>query len=368
MNRDKVEIYIAEVVKRLPEKERDEVRNELWANIQDMLPEYPTEEEVNQVLNELGNPAKLANQYRQKPRYLISPEIYDDYIKTTKLLLPIVAGVLFAVGAILAIIGVVGSEGLVLEGGATASNIASLIGSSIGSLLGGGLNLAVQGALHVLFWVTLGFVIADRTNLAGEILGQEKVWTVASLPSALPNDKFKIPISDTIADMVATTVFSGAFVLSMFGAIPIVIQDNHVMNQYNLFNADFIAIAIPLVIVAIALELIDGTIKLIRRNWTPFVCVSHLINNILGAAIVIFLITRPYILDGDLRNYIEGAVGNALNLDTFNLNHIWFFGNNIEMPVTTVVIIVVLIITIVSSVGGVIKTVRNYLYQQEQVV
>ena len=92
-----IERYVHDVARRLPEKEREDVKDELRANIYDMLPEGASEEQIRNVLYELGSPASLAGKYRQNPRYLISPAYYDEYVNVLKWVLPLV-GVIVMVG------------------------------------------------------------------------------------------------------------------------------------------------------------------------------------------------------------------------------------------------------------------------------
>ncbi|HOK27788.1 MAG TPA: hypothetical protein PLI21_02040, partial [Methanomassiliicoccaceae archaeon] len=77
---DLIERYIQAVTERLPDGTRDDVARELRANIEDMLPDEAGEEDVREVLEKLGSPSALANEYRQSKRYLIGPAMYDAYI------------------------------------------------------------------------------------------------------------------------------------------------------------------------------------------------------------------------------------------------------------------------------------------------
>ncbi len=80
-----IERYLYDVAKRLPEDIREDVKNELRSNIEDMLSDDPGEEEIEKVLLEMGSPAKLAVKYQPNPRYLISPELFDDYFTGLKI-------------------------------------------------------------------------------------------------------------------------------------------------------------------------------------------------------------------------------------------------------------------------------------------
>ena len=82
---DIIDRYVHAVVKRLPEKSRAEVERELRANIEDMLPDSYEEADVHKALLSLGNPAALAEQYRETKRFLISPELYGTYIYVLKI-------------------------------------------------------------------------------------------------------------------------------------------------------------------------------------------------------------------------------------------------------------------------------------------
>ena len=74
-----IEVYIQEVTRRLPEKNREDIALELRSTIEDMLPDDYREEDVKSVLEKLGNPAILASGYRDQPMYLIGPRYFDVY-------------------------------------------------------------------------------------------------------------------------------------------------------------------------------------------------------------------------------------------------------------------------------------------------
>src|SRR5690625_2325785 len=95
MKSNLIKIYIQEITRRLPEKNRSDIVLELESTIYDMLPEDYTEEDVHKVLETLGNPAVLASKYNEKPMHLIGPKYYDTYLSLLKLILPIVGIVLF---------------------------------------------------------------------------------------------------------------------------------------------------------------------------------------------------------------------------------------------------------------------------------
>lgn len=76
---DLIERYVHEVGKYLPEKEREEVRNELRSLLYDQLDDRykgePTEDDVVELLTEFGEPREMAASYGRE-QYLIGPDLF----------------------------------------------------------------------------------------------------------------------------------------------------------------------------------------------------------------------------------------------------------------------------------------------------
>ncbi|MED2149641.1 hypothetical protein P4V48_20275, partial [Bacillus thuringiensis] len=66
-----IDIYVEEVAKRLPEKNREDIILELRSTIEDMLPDDYNEDDEKRVLEKLGSPVALANGYLDRPMHLI---------------------------------------------------------------------------------------------------------------------------------------------------------------------------------------------------------------------------------------------------------------------------------------------------------
>lgn len=81
--KEMIERYIYEVVKKVPQTAREEIRMELQALIEDMCGEE--ERNVEEVLQKLGDPAEFAKRYRDESNCLIGPEYYDNYMWVLKL-------------------------------------------------------------------------------------------------------------------------------------------------------------------------------------------------------------------------------------------------------------------------------------------
>ena len=92
-----VQRYIAAVQRELPEDKRDEIGRELKANILDQLDALanyaePSQQQISQVLQQMGRPSKVARQF-VPARPLIEAEQMQTYLYT----LYIVLGVLFVI-------------------------------------------------------------------------------------------------------------------------------------------------------------------------------------------------------------------------------------------------------------------------------
>ncbi|WP_024833353.1 hypothetical protein [Ruminiclostridium josui] len=183
-----IDRYIYAVTQSLPENIREDVSEELRSNIQDMLPEDASEEHIKKVLEELGNPAKLAVEYNPEKRYLIGPGLYNRYITLLKLITGIAA---LAMGGVALLT-------WLLEPG-NGESLTNLIKDVISAVLDG----AMQGA----FWVTLIFIILERSGVQeGHSPFAKKKWTVEELPDIKDYGKKKISRASTIVEILFTII------------------------------------------------------------------------------------------------------------------------------------------------------------------
>ena len=88
-----IDLYVAEVGRHLPAKNREDIEKEIRSMIEDMLDEQtggqePSEDQVVEVLTKLGPPDKIAESY-QPSRYLIGPELFPSFVTTARIVLAI---------------------------------------------------------------------------------------------------------------------------------------------------------------------------------------------------------------------------------------------------------------------------------------
>lgn len=286
-----IERYVYDVTRRLPENERTEVSKELQANIYDMLADDATEEEISFVLAELGAPAFLAEKYRQKPRYLISPAVYDDYIRVLRWVSPLVGVLCFGLGVAL------GASDAVYDG--SLSLIAALT-----TILTQGLNMGLSATLQVLLWVTIGFAAADR---ARSKTSESRVWTVDQLPALPPHGKGKIRLADSITELALTLVFSTLAFLAARGVIPtILVFQGGSLQIHTLFSASFLASLAPAILIMAPLATFASIVKLVQGRWTPFVATTVTISKLVNMGVLLYLLNKPQVFSIEFLSLLEG--------------------------------------------------------------
>ncbi|MFD1933887.1 MULTISPECIES: permease prefix domain 1-containing protein [Nonomuraea] len=155
--------YVDATLRRLPERQRPDIEKELRASIADAVDDRldagsdPVEAEIA-VLTELGDPARLAAGYADRPLQLIGPALYLDY---TRLLTALMVTIVPVVAA------VVGLARALQDGTALL-----VIGDTLGA--------AFTTTVHIAFWTTLVFAIIERV-FAGR-RATARPWTPDSLP------------------------------------------------------------------------------------------------------------------------------------------------------------------------------------------
>src|SRR5690606_37564303 len=127
------------------------------------------------VLTELGDPAILAAGYADRPLHLIGPRYFLTWWRLLKLLLWIVP--------------------ICAMGGVAVAEI--LANATIGEVIGEAMVVGITVIVHVSFWVTLVFVILERTGADTGVR-----WDVDQLPEPQPDGVGR-------SDMIGSLVFLG---------------------------------------------------------------------------------------------------------------------------------------------------------------
>jgi hypothetical protein len=99
-----IDRYVNDVGRRLPRKQRTDVREELRSTLYDTLDSRvegePTEGDVVRLLEELGSPERVAASYRPSSQYLIGPALYPTFRMVVGIVLAVLPAVLVATFAV----------------------------------------------------------------------------------------------------------------------------------------------------------------------------------------------------------------------------------------------------------------------------
>lgn len=180
------ERYITATINELPAEMHDDVRAELEASIADAITARIEHGETREtaeraVLTELGDPSILAASYADRPLHLIGPRYYLTWWRLLKRLLVIIPPIVFVVVAFAQV----------------------LAGGTIGDILAEAIVATISTILHVCFWVTLTFVIIERS---GGDIGIS--WSVENLPEPQEVGRGK-------GDLIASLVFIGLMLAAL---------------------------------------------------------------------------------------------------------------------------------------------------------
>lgn len=199
MNNNYVERYVYDVVRRIDDKQKDDVKKELTANIYDMLSDNPSTEEVEKVLKQLGKPSEIAAKYRNTSNdYLISPRYYTDYVKTLKIAM-IVLSALIVLGNVL--------QHLFA---ASSVDLAKVIEIFISETVEG----VVEGIFMAFTLVTIVFLIIERTDKDKRV--KENSWELKDLASIPAHKDLEINRFSVFFDLIFTLIFNVIFMYLIF--------------------------------------------------------------------------------------------------------------------------------------------------------
>lgn len=315
-----IDRYIAEVGRHLPENDRTDIEAEIRSTLEDGIEGKGVTNEANikSVLQEFGDPSLLAQKYSPSKRYLIGPLWYDAYIETLKRVL-ITALPIFLVVAFLVA-------------------LANEPGSVVGSFLQAAGN-TFYAALQVCFWVTFGFIVAERTGADSNDAphNQPHAWTPDQLPP-LPK-KRQMDASEVITSIAL--VIGGAILMAWSPRI-LSIQSNG--ESIPFLDPNLWDVWLPIFFVLVGLTMIHELFKLAIGNWTRALRVTNVILSLASVAYIVALITTQDVFNPAFVTVLnESAVTGVRNTTTWatwtiNITaaviigiYIWDMGNSVRM-------------------------------------
>lgn len=288
-----VERYIYAVTRYLPEKDREDVAKELKSNLEDMLDDDYSKENVRKVLEDMGSPYELSRRYLNQENYLIGPGIYHTYIETLKILFVVAV----TIGGIVFIVDLLANINS-LEGFTSLSDTISMIVRIIFS----GISIMFNVIIGFFFWVTLIFVILERAQAAGEMEKiQTKPFTIEDLKEKPKHKVKRFSKVEEALSMVLTIAF--LFIL-LFRHDLIAIFT--VGGSIEIFNPGVLKIYTPLIIGVGALSIILSIYKLITEVMTKKAAILISVYTVISLIVTVIVVLNPDLFNSEFVNFIDG--------------------------------------------------------------
>ncbi len=274
--KDIIERYVYAVVRRLPDKIKEEVTEELKGHIYDMLPENPTDEEIEKVLIGLGSPRDLAVKYQPKERYIVSPRFFDDYIYTLKIVVIIFVLIAFTFGLI---------DALVTT---TQTNPFYLFFEVLGEIF----SSIFESIFSAFAIVTLIFIVIEQVSLKSDKCD----WKIKDLPELPKPSKIKISRTGVIFEIIFGTTFAVIFIMILVSYHQYIgVYENGVLLA-NFFNVSVIKPFLPIFIGLLVFALLVDMLKLVDGRWTKRVIILFSIYTLANLTALIVFITQPNLI------------------------------------------------------------------------
>ncbi len=263
-----VDKYLYDVVRRLPKKQQEDIKQELRTLIEDMIEEREDileesyDEKISFVLNKLGDPAELAKSYRGGQDSLISGEYYDSYCYILKIVLICTLAGLIISYIVSAIVRVVDSE------------------MAIAGAFGDMINIAMipMVLVQVFGFITLAYAIMERKQIkVNEIAAQ---WTLEKLPE-IPTKKELVSKTESMVGIVfgALLIIWFVFAPQLMGAW---IQRGDSITSTPIFNLSIWGKVLPLFIICIMCGMVDNFVKFIIGRYTYTLMTVTIISDVLS--------------------------------------------------------------------------------------
>lgn len=325
--KDMIERYIYAVVRRLPEQSQAEIKNELRSNIYDMLPENPTDQQIEAALIGLGSPRDLAVKYQPKERFVVSPRFYDDYLYTLKIVAIVFALISVASGLIEAILTPIHTD--------LFEKVVEIIASIFAN--------AFQSLFTSFALVTLVFWIIEQVNLKKGCCE----WKIADLPELPKPNTLKISRTEVIFEIIFGTVFSVIWIMVLSQYHPLIgyYVEGELIESF--FNPLYLPTYVVLFVISLGVSLLVSAVKLIKGQYTTGVALVYTLYEVMNAVLVISFLTIP--------DLIRPEFFEAIALDSGVAAEVIASGVQTGFTVLTVVVAIGTIIGLITTWAKIIR-------------
>jgi hypothetical protein len=328
---DLIERYVSVATRHLPERARADATRDIRVMIDEMIEARVTAGEgpdvaETAVLNELGDPRKVARSFEDQPRFLIGPRYYEQYTWLVRTLLAWVPGVAFLAQLLV--------------------NVLTDDQALVQSFVQGGLRAAwtaIVVAIQIVFWVTLTFAIMERAEPSGTQPETGDAWSVADLPSASPSRQ--ISPGEAAWVLGAMFVVGTLLIVQNVRGIGAFIRSDEVAGALEGRAVPFFNPGIPAwmtfsVLVLVALTAIAEMLKFAVGNWTLPVAVAEIITSFLWIAVPAVVIWQWGLVNQEITRIWDHQVAD------------WLAGSGFERVMITVLVVI--------SVWSIAEAIRGY--------
>ncbi|MUN64313.1 hypothetical protein GMA12_14395 [Kocuria sediminis] len=295
------ESYLHEVSRRLPPRAREDVARELRGTVADMVDDgvargLAPEDAERRALEELGDPARLAEDYAPGPQHLIGPAHYQDFLQLLRILVPVLAGVFGGLTLLGRLFGEAGREDLVVY---LVLSIAPALGAALqGALMGAGIAVVVYAVVER----------AERTERAGAddaggpapVAEPARRWTIERLPPPRPAR------DTTVGELVWSTVALGLAFAAPFLLSRPLLREGPLAGEPLLDPAvwtPWVPLYLALVVLAWGWELL----RFLRRRWSWPLFATNAVLDLAMAALLVTVLRTESVVNPVLRE--RGWVG-----------------------------------------------------------
>lgn len=301
-DRELMQRYIYQVVRRLAKDQREETARELEELITDMAEQKGMEE----ALKELGDPAVFAGKYREEPCWVIGPEYSEDYRWLLKIVLAAVALSVIVSGVVQ---GVLQRDGI--------------------GILTDVVSSAVMGAVSAVGAVTILFMILEKRKIrvdfkkefgTSEKSGVERRDWIPMLLPPVPDSKAVIKRSDEAVNLIFEALLAGLMIFApwLFGAY--VFENGTFIRTIPIINLAQWNIILPVLLISLAAGFADDVVRLVCGRYCRTVLIVCLVSGTVQAVFAwIMLKALPFFnpdFIGEIRTEYDwkGTDGDLLTL------------------------------------------------------
>ncbi|NMO56848.1 hypothetical protein HH310_37460 [Actinoplanes sp. TBRC 11911] len=271
-----VDRYVYTALRRVPEQQRADIDRELRASIEDAVEARveageAREQAIENTLTDLGDPSRLADNYANRPQFLIGPELFPVWRRLMTMMFTIVLPVVVAVTVIVQLF--------------DDPDFGKVIGGAIGTIL-------TVGA-HLAFWTTALFAVVERTGYGKAEL--RTTWSLKDLPRYEPGAMSRMQLA---AFLVWPVIVVAALVLQQFTFTDVPVLDPELWSFW-----------LPLLIVVTALRGAWGVWVYRLRTWTRASAVANAVLVLAAAIPLIWLLATDQLFNPAFAPLADAGLG-----------------------------------------------------------